>query len=493
MEGGIGLVKFLVPQIPSLASTAAWHTLGMTPTSSQWDLRTTLTVQVLRRMMSSSTGSKPQSIGKVQATTLKDPGVKGKMWVATETIRAPSPGEEGLREAVFAAIEALKPEDAGELRYQDPGLSDTEVEWTGYRPDAGKEDKMPDISEEEKYKRLVDEPCRTSDTTILYFHGGAYYLCDPVTHRAIASRLAKDTNGRVCNVRYRLAPQTAFPGQLLDALLVYLSLLYPPPNSMHTAVPAGEIVFAGDSAGGNLSFALLQLLLQLNRSPSTSHLLFHGRQVSAPLPAGCLANSGWFDISRSMPSVTTNTSYDYLPPANHDNPLSPIKHDEYWPRTPPRGDIFTDLSLLDHPLVSPLAALDWTGAPPLWLCTGQECLTDEDCIVASRAASQGVAVQFEMYEAMPHVFAMLLPFLPTAERCLNSKAAFVRRCVEEPDTARGDGTKGVFVKVKTGEEESLDVGKVAALTVEEARKLMRVSKERRVKGYEAVAVPRPAL
>jgi hypothetical protein len=36
MDGG--LLKFLVPKIPSLANTALWHTMGMTETSDQWDL-----------------------------------------------------------------------------------------------------------------------------------------------------------------------------------------------------------------------------------------------------------------------------------------------------------------------------------------------------------------------------------------------------------------------------------------------------------------------
>lgn len=235
MDSTSGLLKFLFPQIPSLANAALWHTVGSTPTSSKWDLRTELTVHVLRRMMN-GTGSKPRSVGKVQATTLKDPGVKGKTWVATERIPAPQPEEESLRQAVFKAIEDMKPKDAGPLNYTKPELVDIEVEWTGFRPDAGKDERLPDISEEEKYKKLMAEPCRTSETTILYFHGGAYYLCDPSTHRIPCSRLAKDTNGRVCSVRYRLAPQTAFPGQLLDALMVYLSLLYPPPGSMHEAV-----------------------------------------------------------------------------------------------------------------------------------------------------------------------------------------------------------------------------------------------------------------
>lgn len=490
MDGGI--LKFLVPKIPSLANTTLWHTLGLTETSNQWDLRTALTVQVLRSLMSGS----PSPVGKVQASTLKDPGVKGKTWVANATITAPREDQEGIRHAVFQAIDSMAESKVDYIR---PGLVDTEVEWTGFRPDAGKNEPMPDISEAERYKRLMAEPTRTSDTTILYFHGGAYYLCDPSTHRAVTSRLAKECNGRVCSVRYRLAPQAAFPSQLLDALMVYLSLLYPPPGSLHEAVPASNIVFAGDSAGGNLSFALLQLLLQLQRSSSSGPptLRFHGNEVSVPLPAAATAVAGWFDISRALPSITHNEKFDYLPPPNHDDATSRFPSDDVWPTTPPRGDLFCDLSLLDHPLVSPILATDWSGSPPLYLNTGEEMLTDEIKVVASLAAQQNVKVVFEEYQAMPHCFAMLLPSLPSSDRCVKSWAGFAKEAVEGGGM---DGwtleTKGTWVEARTGREVRLEVAELCAkLPMEEVRRLVSDAKRRRLAGFEGEAkgMPKAAL
>lgn len=489
MEGGaLGLLKFLGPQVPSLAGTAVWHTLGRAPNSDKWDLRTTLTVQVLRSLMSGG-GSKPSPIGKAQAGTVKDPGIKGKTWIAKARIAAPKESDEGIREAVFKAVDELA---EGEVSYTKPALVDTEVEWTGYRPDAGKEEALPKISEEEKYKRLLAEPTRTSETTILYFHGGAYYLCDPTTHRALCSRLAKETGGKVCSVRYRLAPQAAFPSQLLDALMVYLSLLYPPPGSMHEAIPAEKIVLGGDSAGGNLVFALLQFLLYLHRQSKNPTLRFHGKDVAVPLPAGASANSGWFDITRSMPSIANNAQYDYLPPPDHDDTLSHFPKDDVWPTNPPRGDLFCDLSLLDHPLVSPICADSWAGAPPLWFDTGEEMLTDEDKFVVSRAASQGVTIQYEEYQAMPHCFSMLLPALSTADRCMRSWGKFCKSVVEQPGALK---TNGTYVYAKGGKEESVDVGGVSKLDLAEVRRLMREAKERRLKGYEkeGKTMPKPAL
>ncbi|KAM0720847.1 hypothetical protein Q7P37_003132 [Cladosporium fusiforme] len=490
-----GIIKLLAPQIPSLANTTLWHTLGLTQTSSHWDLRTALTVQVLRSIMTGG-ANKPSPVGKVQATTLKDPGVKGKTWVAKATIKAPTEVQEDIRQAVFQAID-----DMAEVKveYVRPALSDMEVEWTGFRPDAGKNETLPDVSEEEKYKRLMAEPTRTSDTTILYFHGGAYYLCDPATHRNITSRLAKEAHGRVCSVRYRLAPQAAFPSQLLDALMMYLSLLHPPPGSLHEPVPASKIVFAGDSAGGNLAFALLQLILQLHRQTSSTNenppqLLFHGNKVACPLPAAVTAAAGWFDISRALPSITHNERFDYLPPPNHDDATSRFPADAIWPTSPPRGDLFCSLHLLDHPLVSPVMASDWTGSPPLYFNTGQEMLTDEIKSVASRAASQAVKVVYEEFEAMPHCFAMLLPSLDTSRRCVRVWGEFCRKAAEEG--GEKVDTRGVWVEARTGREEQLKVEEVSAgLDFEEVKRLVREAKRRRLVGFEGEGKmnPKPAL
>lgn len=481
-----GLIKFLFPRIPSLTKTALAHSLWLSPTSSKWDFRTEMTVGFLRSLMDKNN---PTAVGKTQAQTLHDPGVKGKVWVARSTI--PAPSDESIRDATFTAIADL---GDGSETYQKPSLSEIEAEWTGFRSAAGAEEPLPDISESEKYQGLMDEPNRSSKTTILYFHGGAYYMCGFGTHRLIVSKLAKACNGRAFSVGYRLAPQAAFPSQLLDALNAYLYLLYPPPGSLHEPVSASDIVFAGDSAGGNLVFALLQLLLQFHRTKPTGAsnptVRYHGKEVEVPLPAGASANSGWFDITRSMPSLVHNAKYDYLPPADHDNALGRFPRDDIWPTNPPRGDLFCELSMLCHPLVSPLAARDWSNSPPLWIETGEELLTDEISVVAARAATQGVKVHWEQYEAMPHCFGMLLPALATSKRCIGSWGSFCKTCVEGSIE-----TNGTWIAAKTGNEKTVDVTQVNPLTVGDALKRMRDAQRRRFAGYEkeGKSMPNPSL
>ncbi len=46
-------------------------------------------------------------------------------------------------------------------------------------------------------------------------------------------------------------------------------------------------------------------------------------------------------------------------------------------------------ALVAHPLVTVLLARDLAGAPPVWMCTGRELLTDEDRFLAGRLAEEG--------------------------------------------------------------------------------------------------------
>ncbi|KAK4974017.1 hypothetical protein LTR28_010748, partial [Elasticomyces elasticus] len=236
------------------------------------------------------------------------------------------------------------------------------------------------------------------------------------------------------------------------------------------------------------------LLLQLHRTKpagqANPRIRFHGREVDVPLPAGVTATSGWFDITRSMPSLQTNAQYDYLPPPTPGNEVQKIAHDDIWPTVPPRGDTFCDLSMLCHALVSPLAVKSWDGAPPLWLNSGEEMLSDEHTIVAARAAQQGVRVTWEQYEAMPHVFQMLLDRLEGSKRCMRSWGEFCRKCVERPEEL---STNGKRIEPKTLKETTVDVTKLASLEYEDAVKKMHEAKRRRVEGWEkeAKALPIP--
>ncbi len=287
--------------------------------------------------------------------------------------------------------------------------------------------------------------CKTP-VTVLYFHGGAYWLLDPATHRPTTKRLAKLTAGRCYSVRYRLAPQNPFPAALLDGLASYLALLYPPPGGVpqsrapgaysicrrQVSLALSTIVCLSEtpadtstrvhSAGGNLSLALLQTILELGRQKIK--IAWFGAERDVPLPAGVAVNSPWMDLTHSSPSYMTKAGFDYLPPppphglgTESMRPPCPA-----WPTVPPREHIYVDDGLVLHPLVTLLMVRSWAGAPPVYICTGWELLRDEDRYAAGKLHRDDVTVVLEEYEGMPHCFAILLSHLPGARRCLDGWA-----------------------------------------------------------------------
>ncbi|KAI9441922.1 hypothetical protein H4582DRAFT_1811008 [Lactarius indigo] len=152
---------------------------------------------------------------------------------------------------------------------------------------------------------------------ILFSHGGGYYFGSVDQERYCIQRLARKIRGRVLAVNYRLAPQYPFPCAIQDLLAAYIFLIRPPEGAAHRPVRPEHIVIAGDSAGGGLSLALLQII----------------RDSDLPAPAGGVLISPWCDLNHSFPSVLSNTDTDVIPSTG----LSLHKPSPLWP--PPSNDV----------------------------------------------------------------------------------------------------------------------------------------------------------
>ena len=107
------------------------------------------------------------TISEQQKRTLNEIPVKGPTWVSKFTI-PPSP-EDDIRELLFRAIDQG---NEGKVNYFRPKCQPLDAQWTGYRAGAGKDTQEPDMSEEEKYRALVNDT--KSPFVILYVYGGAF-------------------------------------------------------------------------------------------------------------------------------------------------------------------------------------------------------------------------------------------------------------------------------------------------------------------------------
>lgn len=95
---------------------------------------------------------------------------------------------------------------------------------------------------------------------IVFFHGGGFVCGDIDTHDSVCSWLAKCSAGRVLSVDYRLAPETPFPGQLLDARAACAWAFQ---NAHRFGAEPNRIAVAGDSAGAYLAATMA---LEINRA-----------------------------------------------------------------------------------------------------------------------------------------------------------------------------------------------------------------------------------
>jgi len=234
-----------------------------------------------------------------------------------------------------------------------------------------------------------------SNRVVLYFHGGAYFFGSPRSHRAVTWRLSHYCRAKVLALDYRQPPDWAYPAPLEDAVRAYKALL-------ETGYSSEHIVFAGDSAGGNLA---LVTLLRL-------------RELKLPLPSSAVLISPWGDLTCSGDSIRDNADKE---------PLIPLGALNFVSASYSRG---YDAA---SPMLSPVFA-DFTGLPPLLVQVGSTELLYSDAVrIARQAEDAGVDCQLQVWERMPHVFHALAAWLPEAGQALQEIGAFVHGHLNDRD------------------------------------------------------------
>lgn len=288
--------------------------------------------------------------------------------------------------------------------------------------------------------------------------------------RWITGRLAQETGGRCLAVQFRLSPQNPFPAALVEGLAAYLSLLDPPPGSLHSPVSADDICFAGDSAGGNLAIALLQLILEINRTSNRapSGLVWNREKKDIPVPAGVAILSPYVDLTRSFDSEVLNLEHDIIPARGP--PFSNFQRCDIWPADPPRHHVYADDSALLHPLVSPVTVQDWTGAPPIWICVGEECLADPAKFMAQQMTKDKVTVVMEQYSAMPHNFTLIAIDSEASNHSTKQWASFIRVTV---DSKHSISSRAVWWSSEPLQERILDMDRLVPVKLTEIEDRMK--------------------
>ncbi|KIX01301.1 uncharacterized protein Z518_09026 [Rhinocladiella mackenziei CBS 650.93] len=413
--------------IPAILRTFITWLSGVSETSSQWNLKTAFTVSIARAIFND-----PARISMLeeQEASFTKPPITSSMWVCKDEF--PATGKNNLSQLVREAVSDLSGDNT-DIPFTD--VATVEGEWVGHRYNStGVYGNIASSrsNEERQYHQMANDT--KNDIVLIYLHGGQFYLRNPESRRSLVHALAQRTGGRCFSMAYRLSPQHMFPSALLDLLLVYLSLLYPPPSDSHLAAsPPTSICICGDSSGGNIAAAFLQLILHLNRKepPGVASVLWNDAHVPLPCPGAVCIHSGYMDLTRSLPSEMENLKFDIIPsPGRPPTPVTRYFEDAIWPPEQPRHHVYAPTHLLTHPLVSPITARDWKECPTqVWLSVGQECLADGNIVLAKEMAGQGVDVELEIYEGMPHDFLVLLSSSSCGQDCFDRWAKFVKRAI----------------------------------------------------------------
>jgi acetyl esterase len=106
---------------------------------------------------------------------------------------------------------------------------------------------------------------------VVYFHGGGWVVGDLDTHLGHARRICTQFGGVVVSVGYRRAPEDRFPAAFDDAVAASRWAFE---NAAQFGGRPGELILAGDSAGGQLA-ASVALARRDSGEPVTAQLLLY--------------------------------------------------------------------------------------------------------------------------------------------------------------------------------------------------------------------------
>ncbi|WP_054308038.1 alpha/beta hydrolase [Mesorhizobium sp. 1M-11] len=235
-------------------------------------------------------------------------------------------------------------------------------------------------------------PKSGSGRRILYLHGGAYVFEITTYHWALIAEMAERLGFGVTVPIYPIAPEHDFHDMFGMVGAVYREML--------EETAAEDIIFMGDSAGGNMAVVLTMMMAEEGLPTPGSHVLISpGLDMSLANPEVFEAeqHDPWLGIPGGLEAVR-------LYGAGMDR--------SDWHISPIYGDL--------------------TVLPPTLLLTGShDLLTPDNLIFADKARAAGVEIELVHEEGMFHVWPLIN--MPEARRARDRMVAFLNSRVRQAD------------------------------------------------------------
>lgn len=246
---------------------------------------------------------------------------------------------------------------------------------------------------EDRPARVYEPQGKSNLATLLFLHGGGWVQGSIASHDGMCGRLADMAGIRVISYDYRLAPEHPFPAAPDDILACYLGLLS---GAGGLNITPDSLFVGGDSAGGNLTAALMHDLATQGAALPKGQLLFY--------PA-LDARLG----SKSM--KTLGNAY-----------LLPVTRIKWF-----LGHYLSEGQDVTDPRVSPLFSKHLAGQPPaLIIAGGHDPLWDDAQTYAKALTKAGVLVEQDNYPGQIHVFMSATKVLDEGNQALETAARWLR-------------------------------------------------------------------
>jgi len=235
--------------------------------------------------------------------------------------------------------------------------------------------------------------------TVIYFHGGGFVLGELDDYDIVCRHLTNKLEATVVSVDYRLAPENPFPAAVEDA---YAATKWTADN-LDQLNSTGDLVVAGDSAGGNLSTVVSLMARDLDGPVIDYQVLIY-------------------------PVVAANDDRDSY--RKYDDGYVLDREDIEW-----FNECYYQSPIqMANTYASPLTARNLSELPPATVITaGFDPLRDQGLAYAERLQDAGVPVTIRNYEDMVHSFFTLLegPFeLDAAHKAIENVAEDVSSSLE---------------------------------------------------------------
>lgn len=235
---------------------------------------------------------------------------------------------------------------------------------------------------------------------VYLLHGGGYVLGLSNLYRKLAHKYSYyGGNIDVVILDYKLAPAHTFPAALEDALKGWEWMI-------KNVYKEEDILIVGDSAGGNLSLALMLKLKEMKRK----------------LPVAAVLISPWGDMTASGKSYFENYNKDVMFGGKGKAKAEMVEKILNSPIYSYCGD-----HNRKDPLLSPIFG-DFEGFPPVLITVGShEILMSDSITIAEKIKKAGGDVTLHIGEGMFHVYPLMDNLIPESKRAMKEILEFIKK------------------------------------------------------------------